>query len=37
LQVSSVSINLQKHCLTTPMHADRRELVGYDAKVICSG
>jgi len=21
--------------LTTPMHTDRRELIGYEAKVIC--
>jgi hypothetical protein len=22
---------------TLPMHTDRRELIGYDAKVICGG
>jgi hypothetical protein len=22
---------------TTPMHTDRRELIGYDAKVVCGG
>jgi len=25
------------HCLTTPMHTDRQELIGYDAEVICGG
>lgn len=26
-----------KHSLTTPMHADRRELIGYDAEVLSTG
>jgi hypothetical protein len=31
------SLIAAKRRLTTPMHTDRRELIGYDAKVICGG
>lgn len=26
-----------RYCLTTPMHTDHRELIGYEPKVICGG